>query len=529
MQDNSISKKDGTTDAFKDNENASLNKTMAGRKLQVSEILEKLGDFGLFQYSVLILCILVSIATSASPMALSFIMKDPDFMCKDSQGGEYECNQVHACSNPNGYTLKYDIYSLVIKHQLYCTRRWVRVWGQSVLFIISSLLSTIGMFFLEKYGRKLIFRVVTVGIFVFNLLLLVSDSFWFDITVLTFLWAFAYLFFTNFYVYSTEMFNGKWRSVANSTFFLFNYLVKIVYVLINLMISSYYGNYILMIVLGAIFLPLSYFLTETPYYLHKKGDVEALKRNLENINRINNKNKPDIIEENNKMIAYSLHIEELNEKDLINISVVEIGRKAKKTIFNENFTLRSYLAHITLIIISIIPNYIGGALGDNIPYKLGIDNIYVSSALFVSVLVLSNLALMFWLHKIPRKNGNIVSVLILLVFSLIFIVFRVLGIHHSKPIRYVELALTLVSAGIGMVQFLLISRYVNEVFPTKIRAVSIAFVLEIGRISMFLANIIDPLSEKADVHPFALIGIFYLISLPCFWMYEETLNKPTKN
>jgi hypothetical protein len=29
--------------------------------------------------------------------------------------------------------------------------------------------------------------------------------------VLTLSWAFAYLFFTNFYVYSTEIFNGKWR------------------------------------------------------------------------------------------------------------------------------------------------------------------------------------------------------------------------------------------------------------------------------------------------------------------------------
>ena len=529
MQNASVSKKSQTTETFKDNESVSLNKTLAGRKLQVAEILEKLGEFGRFHYKTLIVCILASIAISTSNAALPFLMKEPTFMCKDQDGNLYECNQEKACVNPTGYQLDYSIHSLVIEHRLYCDRRWIREWGQSLLFILSSFLATFAMFSLERFGRRFIFNVVAVGTLACNILLFFFSNFWIIIIILTFLWAFAYLYFTNFYVYSTEVFNGKWRSVANSTFFVFNYSTKIIYILLNLMISTFYGNYILMTVLGVLFLPLVYFLLETPYYYHRKGDVHALKLNLQYINKNNNFRQPELVAENDKMIAHSLHIENLNEEELHNVSAMEINRKTQKSIFNEEFTRKSYIIHMSLIIIAVIPNFIGGQLGENIPYKLGINNIFISSVLFVTIIIIANFILMFYLHKIPRKKGNIIVVLILISFSVIFVLFAVLGIQHKKSIKLIGLVITLLSTGLGMAQFLLISRYVNEVFPTKIRANSIAFVLQIGRMSMFLVNVIDPLSEKVDVHPFAFLGVLYICSLPCFWRFEETLNKPTKN
>lgn len=529
MQNSSLSKKSIKTSSFTDNEARSMNGSTPGRKLQVAEIMEKLGEFGRLHFRLLILCILMSFATYASQFSLAFVMKDPNFMCKRESGELFDCNQEHACKNPYGYRLKTDTESLITEYRLYCTRRWMKVWGQSILFIVSSALSTLMMFVLERFGRRTIFVVVAVTMFATNLTLLISHNFWVIITCFTILWALSYLYNTNFYVYSTEVFNGKWRSVANSTFFFFSNVIKIIYVLLNFTISDYKGNYWLMFGLGCIFLPLVLFIIETPYHFHRVGNVKALKENLEYFNQINNKGQSGKIEENNKIIGHSLNVETLTQQQLVDVSVQEIDRKAKKPIFNDKITLSNYIIHLILIIITIIPNYVSSALVDTIPTKLGIESIFISSISFSIILLISNFILMFYLHKIPRKRGNIILILVLMIIAIILLLFSVLGIRHDKVAQWAELGLTLISIGFRMLQFLLISRYVNEVFPTKLRAISIAAVLEIGRSSMFIGNYIDILSEKVDVHPFVFIGVLFMLTLPCFLRYEETLDKLTKN
>ena len=51
MQDNSLTKKSVKTSSFTDNETQSINGSMPGRKLQVAEIMEKLGEFGRLHYA----------------------------------------------------------------------------------------------------------------------------------------------------------------------------------------------------------------------------------------------------------------------------------------------------------------------------------------------------------------------------------------------------------------------------------------------------------------------------------------------
>ena len=529
MQESSITRKSIKTDEFIDNEGVSINGTMAGRKLQVAEIMEKLGEFGRLHYQLLIWCILISLATTANQNAIAFVMQDPVFFCKDDIGGFYECTQERACKNVYGYRLEYDKESIIIDHRLYCDQRWMKIWGESIIFIASSVLSTLLMFIIERFGRKTVFFVVTILTFVFNVILLLSKNYWTVVTCFTMLWALSYLYNTNFYVYSTEVFNGKWRSIANSAFFFFNNVFKIIYVLLCFTISDYKGNYWIMFMLGVLFLPLVFFIVETPYHFHRVGNVKALKENLEYFNAVNNKGKLALIEDNNKIIAHSLKVEALTQQQLVDVSTQEISRKSKKAVFNDKLTLCNYIFHLTLITITIVPNYVASALTDTIPTKLGISNIYISSIAFAVVYIISNFILIFTLHKIPRKKGNIIIILLLVILSIVLLSFSIIGIHHAKATRWTELGLTMIGTGLRMAQFLLIQRYVNEVFPTKLRAISIAIVLEIGRSSMFIGNLFDVLADKTDVHPFVYMGTLCLLTLPCFWRYEETLNKPTKN
>ena len=527
--------KDTTVQAngFIESEGLSFNKKdelgINNPKLQVAQILEKLGEFGRLHYRLLLICILASISASACTATLIFAMKEPTFKCKDSQGYFYECNQAKACSNPFGYTLDYKVTTLVIAYNTYCDRRWMKIWGQSIVFITSSLLSTLLMCLFEKYGRKTIFMIVAVGTTSASLALILVNGFWPAIIFYSILWACAYLFTTNFYVYSTEIFNGKWRSIANSIFFFATYGSKLFFVVINIFFRHYLSNYWLTLVMAIPIIPLTYFLIDTPYYYHKIGDKQRFKENLEYINYVNNYDNPNVLEENKKMISEQLCIENLTEKELAEESITQTKLESKNKIFDENFTLRNYIYHLMYIIITIIPNYIGSALGETVPYKLGLNNIYISSAAIVVVLIITNIMLIFYLHKIPRRKGSIVCASVLIGIPGIFLLFKILGIQHKLGIKWAEFFIMLFAVVFGMLQFVLISRYINEIFPTKVRAISIALALEVGRTSSFLANLIDPWSEKLDIHPFVIVGMLYIIALPFFFKFEETLHTLTKN
>ena len=514
---------------FDDKEAIPIERSFFEEKPCIAVIFNKLGEFGRFHKKVLFILIVITFATSGVTNALPFIMHDPTFLCKGDNQNLTPCNEEQACNNPQGYEIEYKIYSLVIKHEAYCTGRWKKVVGQNILFILSSILSTLIIFYMDKKGRRPTFLVVGLLTILGTVFLVISQNFWLSILSMTVLYTAGYVMFTNFYVYSTEMFNGKWQSFANSTLFFFSYGFRILYVLINLGMNHYYHNYILMGVLVIAFIPLIYFLIETPYHYYRKGDIVNLKLNLYAINSKNNYADKLKLHENQKLIDKFLKVEEMSNKELQDMSVTEMEIKAKESLFDEELPFKSYVKHITIIVLSIIPNYVGDALISTVPDKLGLDNIYISQIAFITMLIITNLILMYKLHKIPRKRGNIVIVIITIVMCFFLLLFTFLGIQHNKVIAWIELVSTVLSVGLGMTQFLLVSRYINEVFSTKLRAISVGIVLLIGRTSMFLANLIDPLSEMLDVHPFVFVGVLYVLTLPLFMKYQETLNTVTKN
>ena len=494
--------------------------------LDVAKLLEKQGDFGNFQFKVLVYCILASVAGSLCTLILPFVMMEPDFKCRTSTGALYDCNQQHACSNEFGYELVIKMQSLVTRYEAYCDNRWMKIWGQSIIFFFSSLIAAIMPNLMERLGRKAIFTSCAIINFIVILLLFIVDDYWIIIGVFTILFATYFVIFGNFYVYSTEVFNGKWRSFANSIFYFAVYSGRLLFVFGNLFLTDTEGNYWFLLVSSIVFLPLLFLLIETPFFFNKMKKFEDLRKNLKQINRQNNEGKDEVIKENDEYIDQEIDDYVQKVTDLDTSTTVKVEKA--EPLFDENLSLCKYIWLMFSITISVVPYYVLYGLIESVPYKLGINNIYVSYSLFLVVTIFINIPLMFILHKIPRKNGNILLVVMLLLCCGAFPLYPLFNL--TGPIaQWSQLVITMIAAALGYTQFILICRYVNELFPTKLRVLSMSFVLIFGRMSTFIANFIDPLSEKYNVHPLSFNAVIYLFVLPFFWTYEETLNRKTLN
>lgn len=164
---------------FTDSEAISFNRANEpnSKKLQIAEVLEILAILDDY-YRILILCISVSIMSSACTATLIFATKEPNFKCKDANGEFFGCNQVQACNNANGYVLDYKTVTMNVAFNTYCERRWMIIWGRSIIFICSSLLSTIVMCVFEKYGRRTIFMIVAITTTTTSVPLVITRGFW---------------------------------------------------------------------------------------------------------------------------------------------------------------------------------------------------------------------------------------------------------------------------------------------------------------------------------------------------------------
>ena len=497
-------------------------------RIRIAEILSKLGEFGRLHKLILISTTLLNIALAGIVLTFPFLLHDPSFECvKD--GLKFNCNQETACRKDVESTMHYTIHSLVVEYEAYCEGRWLKINGQIIIFVCSSIIATLTMFLMDKRGRRPTFIMVAFLGVISTILLVFVKSWWFIVIAITLLEAISYIMFTNFYIYSTEIFNGKWRSYANSFFFTVYSLGRIMVVLINLGFTHYTHNYILMSVLIVLFCPLAYFCIETPFHHNRRGNVFELKKTLNKINEGNNHNNPIKIEENTKYIDKYLELTEKTEEELNDISIIEMEKKDKEKLFDDKLTLKVYSKHLIIIVFTIIPNYVGSTLIDTVPDKLGLDNIFISYSAFTVTAILANFVLLSILHKIPRRKGNIIVVIIMVSLCLILVIFKAFEHTNSEFFKWAKLIITIIAYILIVIQFLLINRYTNEVFPTKLRSISISIVLMCGRMSMFIGNLLDPLSEILDIHPFVFVGILYLMTLPLFFKFEETLNQQTKN
>ena len=515
----------------------------------VSRLLLQLGENGKLQKTLLMAGILVCMGACTINFSLSFIFFDSDFECLQDDGSYEECTQDFACNEATAFKFSSDIHSLVQEHDLMCDRRWMKTWGLNIVFIFSAIAFTVIVMVMERYGRKLSFWVVIILTLTGSVLTIIPSNYWVDVVGISIMYAMAYTVLTIFYIYSTEVFNKKWRSIGNAAILLVYYFFRVVYVLINLPITDYKVNYYLMLGFALVLFPFVFFLVESPNFLYRQGDIEGLRKNLKYFNAKNNGNDKELKEENDLLIDRELdnlkeerdRIEQDKEKEEFGkdgdeersqTQVSKQGRLEKiekAPLFTKELTLWNYTVHITLIILTVIPLYVGDSLIETVPQKLGINDIFIASICFVGAIVISNAIMLCTLHKIKRKKGNLVIVAIIVAICILFFIFNIAKLHEKDSIRLLMFGLTVFVVGLAIAQFLIITRYVNEVFPTALRAISISLVLLFGRMSMFIGNFIDVMAEQTEYHPVIFAGILYVLTSPAYFRYVETVGTLTKD
>ena len=486
------------------------------RDFDLAAVLMRLGEFGPYYRRMLISTVTLLTLINSCFILMPFVFLQPTFYCKAADGAISLCNQVKACNNEFGYETRAPYLSVIIKQKIYCDKRWMQETGQSIIFFGSSLLSMIFCFVFNKIGRLPLFKVSFGLSIVFSLILLVSDNYWLIVCCFTIFFTIYFNTFNNFYVYTTEVFLGKWKSIATSLLIFGVGVTKLLCIGLYYIFPDYYTCFILFTLINLSIVPLCYYFVETPFFLYNKGDIDGLRKNLKYINKENNKSDIELITQNDLYIDTMIDsipekkesgvIEKSGKSDLIQLSI-----------------------HIIIIALCIIPHYFLLGLVETIPAKLGINNVYLSSILFAITTTFTCLPMNFVLHKIPRRNGSIFFNGISFLVCMCFLFFSSKQAQESFVSDWIQMILALIAFGLGYVEFLILCRYVSEVFPIQHRITSIVIIMAIGRNGSVFAGYIDELSEKLDIHTFVFVGITYLLILPLLFFFKETINNKSSD
>lgn len=486
------------------------------KDFDLTSVLMRLGEFGQYYRRMLISTVTMLTLINSCFILMPFVFLQPTFYCKAADGSISLCNQVKACSNEFGYETRSPYLSLIIKQKIYCERRWMQKTGQSIIFFGSSLLSMIFCFAFNRIGRLPLFKVSFGLSTVFSLILLVSDNYWLIVCCFTIFFTIYFNTFNNFYVYTTEVFLGKWKSIATSLLIFGVGVIKLLFIGLYYIFPDYYNCFILFTIINISVLPLCYYFVETPFFLYNKRNVDGLRKNLKYINEKNNKRDIDLFKQNDLYI--DTMIDNLPEKKKLGV----IDKPGKSDLIQLSI-------HIITIALCITPHYFLLGLVETIPSKLGINNVYSSSILFAVTTTLTCLPMNFVLHKIPRRNGSIIFNGISFLVCMCFLFFSFKQSRESLVSDWIQMILAIIAFGLSYVEFLILCRYISEVFPIQHRITSIVIIMAIGRNGSVFAGYIDELSEKLDIHTFVFVGMTYLLILPLLFFFKETINNKTSD
>ena len=145
--------------SFFDKEAIQIKGEQPEERIRIAEILSKLGEFGRLHKLILISTTLLNIALAGIVLTFPFLLHDPSFECvKD--GLKFNCNQETACRKDVESTMHYTIHSLVVEYEAYCEGRWLKINGQIIIFVCSSIIATLTMF-LMKWSVFLLINICT--------------------------------------------------------------------------------------------------------------------------------------------------------------------------------------------------------------------------------------------------------------------------------------------------------------------------------------------------------------------------------
>uniref|UniRef100_A0A8B9L531 Major facilitator superfamily (MFS) profile domain-containing protein n=2 Tax=Astyanax mexicanus TaxID=7994 RepID=A0A8B9L531_ASTMX len=411
--------------------------------------------------------------------------------------------ELEKCTD--GWTYSKDVYqsTIVTEFDLVCDDEWKQPFTSSIYFIGVLCGSFFSGQISDRFGRKPVLFATMMVQTIFTFIQVFAPS-WEVFSILFFIVGLGQI--SNYvaaFVLGTELLSGGVRvfysSLGVCLFFAFGYMML---PLIAYLIRNWRMLLVALSVPGLIYIPLWWFIPESPRWLISQGRVEEAEAIVKNAARKNGVLPPDIIfkksEEEEKNTKPQKTKPENNILDLMRTSNI------RRT------TLILFLVWLTLSM-----GYFGLSLNTSRLHGDSYVNCFISAALEVPAYITSWLSLRY----LPRKLSCPVSMLL---------GGGVLYFIQLVPPDLPALSVALEMAGkFGMaIGTALMFAYTGELYPTVLRNTAVGSCAMVSRVGSAVAPYFIHLSVYHKYLPYILLGTLCVFSSLTTLFLPETFRRP---
>lgn len=505
------------------------------RQIKVNEVLRSIGEDERFQKIILALLCTFNFFYSFIAFMIPYVFFEPTYFCNVEHGSPQTCSMEQACSNSLGFSVKSAIRSLIVENKLYCDRRRYLYISEGTFVICGGLVSLILSSASDKIGRRPIFLTAYILTVVGTFICLISENLVFIVAGNMLSWSGMDTFFSMIFIYCNEVIGSALRSKSNALLFFFWGLGEIVFNGINIWIDDFSIIFLLQF-LGLTISGVGLcFIKETPYWLYKNKKISDLFFVLRYIG-VTNGRKPKEVD---SLLTTELNIDQImikriEESDSIELIPIDAQRFSPiKRCFRYCGKICGdpgvlfKLIGVTIITANI---YIGYSLSILIPQKIGLASINVNGMFLGLSETVGYLIVIPFGNLIPRRVLNFVCCALVIILCCFLIAFDFTAKDWNEQVlRWSQTIASSLIKLVLCVNYALIFNYCSELFPTKMRGMTLGICVFVGRVMVIFSFFLQKLTDSFQIHPMIGTIVGALIAIPITLCLPETINRGISN
>ncbi|XP_068600506.1 organic cation/carnitine transporter 2-like [Brachionichthys hirsutus] len=401
----------------------------------------------------------------------------------------------------DGWTYSKDVYqsTIVTEFDLVCREQWKQPFTASVFFVGILFGSVISGQISDRFGRKPVLVSTMVAQILSNLIQIFSPT-WTVFCVFFFITGFSHS--SNYgaaFVLGTELLTGNVRLTFSS--FGVNFAFALGYMLLPLFAFFLKDWKFLLFAVtlpGLVFIPIWWFIPESPWWLLSVGRVEEAEAIVRMIAKFNKVQAP--------LVIFSGRGSETNTLPKKYHNVLHLVRTQ---------SMRNPTLSLCLVWLSIRSAYYGLSMGSS---QLHADP-YISC--FVSAVIEIPSYFSIWLaaRYFPRR--------LTLICTLLTTALSVYCIHLiPQSLSFITVALQMMGKFVITVASGLIYLYAVELYPTVIRNTGTGTCSTVARIGSCIVPFVLNLSVYSKYLPQIIFGTMSILSAFAAFFLPETFGKP---
>ena len=505
------------------------------RNIKVADLLKLVGEDERYQKIILFCLCLFNFSYAFIAFMIPYVFYEPTYLCHDQNKNTRICTQLEACGNIYGFEVQSPIISVTSEYKLYCGRRHLLELSEAFFVITGGFAAFLLGMLSDKIGRKKVFLISYVLSVAGTLTAVLAPSLAAIVLGNIFSWSGMDTFFSMVFIYCNEVIGSDLRSKSIAFLFFSWGLGEIMINVLNIWITHYKWNFFIQLISLAVLGFTYIILQESPYVLYKIKNIRELYTSLKYIGVCNGRDEREIV----KQLDQHLAINKVMAQNLENVDSFRL----KRTNPGEANEFKGYFRHLKkfckdksillrLIGVTLITGniYIGYSLSLLIPQRIGLKNIYLNG-IFLGVSEIISYIIAIPIGSIvKRRHLNFMCASMIVIFDLLLIIFDLTSDSwNHQALHWMQ---TLVSCLIKLVfciNYAMIFNYCSELFPTKIRGLTLGLCVFFGRAMIVLAFYLQIMTDYFQIHP--MIGTIFgsLIVIPISLFMPETVGTGISN